>query len=96
LIKYSVQSNALRCGFNSTVANKTLSVKAGDILGFYVNYKAYGDSTEPSQRGLYHPGPLTAYMGRVPEGKTAMDWDGSGSNVSITLMFPSIPGTGVR
>jgi hypothetical protein len=82
---HSVLKNDLRCGFNSTVANKTLSIKAGEILGFYVNYKAYGDSEY--ERGLYHPGPLTAYMGRVPEGKTAMDWDGSGLNVSTPSYF---------
>jgi hypothetical protein len=28
---------------------------------------------------LFHPGPLLFYMAKVPAGKTAKDWDGSGN-----------------
>lgn len=27
---------------------------------------------------IFHPGPLQFYMAKVPSGKTAKDWDGSG------------------
>jgi hypothetical protein len=30
---------------------------------------------------IFHPGPLMAYMAKVPEGKTAKNWDGSGQVV---------------
>lgn len=46
-----------------------LTVPAGSLLGFDV----FPDTT-----GVYHPGPLMAYMAKVPEGNTAANWDGSG------------------
>jgi len=71
---HSAKSVDNRCGVNQQFANSTLPVKAGDTLGWYVNYKAY--PTTGNQDGIYHPGPLTIWMGKVPEGKTAMNWEG--------------------
>lgn len=49
---------------------QSLPIKAGDILGFKLDYV------------IQHPGPLMAYMAKVPERKTAAIWDGSGKVVS--------------
>lgn len=29
---------------------------------------------------FYHPGPGAVYLGQVPSGQTAANWDGSGAN----------------
>lgn len=59
----------IRCnvGGASKAAAGILSVTAGSALGFLV------------APDIYHPGPLMAYMAKVPAGKTAATWDGSGS-----------------
>lgn len=59
----------IRCNVNgsTTFAASILSVAAGSSLGFTVN------------PDIYHPGPLLAYMAKVPSGYTAANWDGSGS-----------------
>ena len=41
--------------------------------------KAGGSITWSANPNIYHPGALSAYMAKVPEGKTAASWDGSGS-----------------
>ena len=64
-----VRSLALRCNKDaSTVsAASTLSVVAGFTLAFTVS------------PDIYHAGPALAYMAKVPSGKTAANWDGSGA-----------------
>jgi hypothetical protein len=64
-----VTSTNIRCnvGGNAIFANSTTSVAAGSTVGFTAN------------PDIYHPGPLLVYMAKVPEGKTAADWDGSGT-----------------
>jgi hypothetical protein len=66
----NVSSLDIRCNVNGTVSGSstsTLSVPAGSTLGFTV---------DPN---IYHPGPLLVYMAKVPTGKTASSWDGSGA-----------------
>jgi len=60
----------MRCNVNSTLANETLTVNAGSDLGFQVH---------TGQGGIGHPGPMMAYMAKVPAGKTAQNWDGDGN-----------------
>jgi hypothetical protein len=64
-----VSSTAIRCNVNgdSLFANSTLPVTAGSTIGFTAN------------PDIYHPGPLLAYMAKVPSGSTAANWDGAGS-----------------
>lgn len=47
-------------------ASVTTSVAAG------------GSVTFKASPNIFHPGPLQFYMAKVPSGKTAKDWDGSG------------------
>ncbi len=48
--------------------------------GSTTNYKinAGGTLTWAANPNIYHPGALSAYMAKVPEGQTAAQWDGSG------------------
>lgn len=64
-----VNSVDIRCNVDGTknFAPSTLSVAAGQNIGFTAN------------PNIYHPGPLLAYLAKVPSGKTAANWDGSGS-----------------
>jgi hypothetical protein len=64
-----VTSLDIRCNVNGTtnLAPDTLSVAAGQPLGFTVN------------PDIYHPGPLMAYMAKVPSGSTAGTWAGDGT-----------------
>jgi hypothetical protein len=64
-----VSSLDIRCNVAGTTAfaPSILSVAAGSQLGFTAN------------PDIYHPGPLLAYMAKVPAGKTAANWDGSGA-----------------
>jgi hypothetical protein len=65
----SVTSPDIRCNVNgaSISAAGTLSVAAGSSLGF---------TADPN---IYHPGPALVYLAKVPSGKTAATWDGSGA-----------------
>ena len=65
----TVSTTDIRCNVNGSAAfaPSILSVAAGSTLGFTVN------------PDIYHPGPLMAYMAKVPSGKTAANWDGSGN-----------------
>lgn len=65
----SVSSLDIRCNVNGTAAfaPSILSIASGSTIGFTAN------------PDIYHPGPLLAYMAKVPSGKTAANWDGSGS-----------------
>lgn len=65
----NVSSIDIRCNVNGSVnfAESILSVSAGSVLGFTVS------------PDIYHPGPLMAYMAKVPSGYTAADWTGSGN-----------------
>ncbi|KAH6679158.1 fungal cellulose binding domain-containing protein [Halenospora varia] len=58
----------IRCnvGASSVSAPGIQTVAAGSQVGF---------TAAPD---IYHPGPLMAYMAKVPAGKTAANWDGSG------------------
>ncbi|KAF3004261.1 hypothetical protein E8E13_008141 [Curvularia kusanoi] len=64
-----VSSQALRCYELSpgSGASSTTSVAAGSSVTFKV------------APNLFHPGPLQFYMAKVPSGKTAANWDGSGN-----------------
>lgn len=65
----TVLTNDIRCNVDGTTAFAagTLSVSAGSQLGFTVN------------PDIYHPGPLLVYLGKVPAGSTASNWDASGT-----------------
>ena len=65
----TVLTDDIRCNVNGTVAfaPSILSVAAGSQLGFTVG------------PDIYHPGPLLAYLGIVPKGSTAANWDASGT-----------------
>ena len=60
----------LRCNIKPKFAPGTLAVKAGTDITF--------DSADY----IWHSGPLMAYMAKVPKGKMAANWDGSGKVVS--------------
>lgn len=63
-----VSSSAIRCyELSPGTASQTYTVNAGDTIGF----------TAVSNIG--HPGPLQFYMAKVPSGKTAATFDGSGN-----------------
>ncbi|KAI1333683.1 glycoside hydrolase family 61 protein [Xylariaceae sp. FL0016] len=61
-----VSSEAIRCYQRAGAAPDTTAIKAG------------GQITWTAAPNIYHPGALSAYMAKVPSGKTAADWDGSG------------------
>ncbi|KAF2651646.1 lytic polysaccharide monooxygenase [Lophiostoma macrostomum CBS 122681] len=62
-----VTSTQIRCyELSPGTGAETYEVKAGDTLGF------------TAKTTISHPGPLLFYMAKVPDGKTAADWDGSG------------------
>jgi hypothetical protein len=63
-----VSSSAIRCyEVAPGTTAQTYNVNAGDTVGF----------TAVSDVG--HPGPMQFYMAKVPSGKTAANWDGSGN-----------------
>jgi len=64
----SATSNDLRCNVNKGAGSETVSVAAGSSVTFKL------DNT------LYHAGPASFYLGKVPSGSTAASWDGSGAN----------------
>ncbi|KAF4631983.1 hypothetical protein G7Y89_g6143 [Cudoniella acicularis] len=70
----------IRCNVNATLAPETLAVKAGADLGFQAH---------TGQGGIGHPGPLLAYMAKVPQGKTAQNWDGDGNVVRNHILQSS-------
>jgi hypothetical protein len=62
-----VTSNQIRCyELSPGTGAKTYTVNAGDTVGF------------TAVSSVSHPGPLQFYMAKVPEGKTAATFDGSG------------------
>ena len=66
----NVNSNDIRCfqlrqGGGGSTSN--YPIKAGSSL------------TYQSNQAIFHPGPLSAYMAKVPSGQTAASWDGSGA-----------------
>jgi plastocyanin len=63
-----VTSSQIRCyELSPGTGASTYTVNAGDTVGF------------TAQSSVSHPGPLQFYMAKVPEGKTAATWDGSGN-----------------
>ncbi|KIY63414.1 lytic polysaccharide monooxygenase, partial [Cylindrobasidium torrendii FP15055 ss-10] len=64
-----VTSTDMRCnvGASSGSSTSTYSVNAGDTVGF------------KADQAVFHPGPFSMYLGQVPNGGAAADWDGSGS-----------------
>ncbi|KAI2471657.1 glycoside hydrolase family 61 protein [Annulohypoxylon bovei var. microspora] len=63
-----VSSDAIRCYQRAAGgAPDTTEVKAG------------GQITWVAAPNIYHPGALSAYMAKVPSGKTAADFDGTGN-----------------
>lgn len=81
-----VTSNQIRCYELSpgTGAPSTYTVTAGSTIGF------------TAQSSISHPGTLQFYMAKVPSGKTAANWDGSG-NVWFKIFEegPSISSAGL-
>ena len=66
-----ISSNDLRCnvgGLASGSSTQVATVAAGATVGFQVDI------------GIIHPGPIIAYLAKVPSGQTAQTYDGSGSN----------------
>ncbi|KAE8442629.1 hypothetical protein EG329_002986 [Mollisiaceae sp. DMI_Dod_QoI] len=63
-----VSSVNIRCnvGAQDKSAPLTMTVAAGSTVGF------------TAKADISHPGPMLWYMAKVPEGKTAATWDGSG------------------
>ncbi|PGG95808.1 hypothetical protein AJ79_09868 [Helicocarpus griseus UAMH5409] len=64
----SVETEDIRCnkdGVNGG-STQTLDVAAGSEVAFTVRSE------------IGHPGPLQFYMAKVPEGASAVDWDGAG------------------
>ncbi|KAG6897627.1 hypothetical protein C0992_012856 [Termitomyces sp. T32_za158] len=59
-------SQDITCNQTPSPATETVTVAAGQLVGFQL------DNT------LYHPGFSAIYLGQVPSGNTAADWDGSG------------------
>ncbi|TFK35359.1 glycoside hydrolase [Crucibulum laeve] len=59
-------SGQITCNVDPSPASETVSISAGDTIGFTVDQK------------LYHKGPVAIYLGKAP-GKAA-DWDGTGKN----------------
>jgi hypothetical protein len=63
----SASDSAVVCNSNAK-ASATVSVAAGSTIGFKL------DNT------VYHLGPASIYLGKVPSGSTAATWTGSGAN----------------
>jgi hypothetical protein len=62
-----VTSSAIRCyELAPGTPSQTYTVNAGDTVGF------------TAVSSISHPGPLQFYMAKVPDGKTAATFDGSG------------------
>ncbi|KAH7402412.1 fungal cellulose binding domain-containing protein [Pyrenochaeta sp. MPI-SDFR-AT-0127] len=63
-----VSSSAIRCyELAPGTASQTYTVNAGDTVGF------------TAASSISHPGPLQFYLAKVPSGKTAATFDGSGN-----------------
>ncbi|KAG4413797.1 hypothetical protein IFR04_013069 [Cadophora malorum] len=76
-----VNSLSIRCNVDaSTKSAKTLTIAAGSTLGF------------SAKASISHPGLMQFYMAKVPAGKTADTWDGSGS--VWFKVFNDMPGLG--
>jgi len=56
---------------------ESLPVKAGGTVHFETEVR------------IGHPGPLLAYMAKVPSGSKLETWDGSGKVVSSSFRLPS-------
>ena len=61
-------SNNMRCNVVNGPAKETVTIPAGTHIALGLD------------NVIYHPGPATLYLGKVPEGETAVTWDGSGVN----------------
>lgn len=66
---FDVTSTDIRCNKNGdkNFAKGTTSIAAGSTTGFNSN------------QAIFHYGPALAYLAKVPDGKTAATWDGSGT-----------------
>jgi hypothetical protein len=66
---FDVSSTDIRCNVNGdkNFAKETTTIAAGSTTGFNSN------------QAIFHLGPALAYMAKVPAGKTAANWDGSGT-----------------
>jgi len=63
-----VNSASFRCNVDgATKSASTQTVAAGSNIGF------------TAKASISHPGPLQVYLAKVPSGKTAATWDGSGN-----------------
>jgi hypothetical protein len=61
-------SDDMRCNIVNGRAKETVTIPAGTSVALGLD------------NVIYHPGPATLYLGKVPEGETAATWDGSGVN----------------
>jgi hypothetical protein len=67
-----VSSSAIRCyELAPGTPSQTYTVNAGDSVGF------------TAVSSISHPGPLQFYMAKVPSGKTAATFDGSGGQMTF-------------
>lgn len=81
----NVNDNAIRCYEDgSRPDTETADVKAGSKIGFKIYYS------------ITHPGPMMAYMAKVPSGESAATWDGSGEAwFKIDGMEPTVSESGL-
>ncbi|KJA15304.1 lytic polysaccharide monooxygenase [Hypholoma sublateritium FD-334 SS-4] len=63
---HDITSAGMTCNVDPGSAGETVSVAAGDTIGFQLD------------TAMYHEGPVSIYLGKAPG--TAADWDGSGSD----------------
>ncbi|KLU92589.1 cellulose-growth-specific protein [Magnaporthiopsis poae ATCC 64411] len=61
-----------------------------------INVTAGGTVSFAARSSISHPGPLSGWLGFVPQGKTAATWDGSGSRwIKIFQDKPTVNGQGL-
>ncbi|KAK3903717.1 glycoside hydrolase [Staphylotrichum tortipilum] len=63
-----VSSAQIRCFQSSpAAASASLNVTAGSTVTYYAN------------QGIFHPGPMSFYLARVPDGQSVSSWNGDGA-----------------
>lgn len=73
-----VDSAGMRCNVDPFPASTTVPVAAGSNIGFRLD------------AAIYHPGPVTIYLGQAPG--SAASWDGSGTNwFKVLAVYTSPP-----
>lgn len=63
-----VSSAQIRCFQSSpAAASASLNVTAGSTVTYYAN------------QGIFHPGPMSFHLARVPDGQSVSSWNGDGA-----------------